>query len=102
MLDMDGVLWKDNEAIGDLQAIFRKINHLGLVPVLATNNATRTVEEYQEKVSGFGVELESWQFVNSAHATLSYLIKTYPGGGAIYFNRFTCPSKNARGSWLLS
>jgi 4-nitrophenyl phosphatase len=84
ILDMDGVLWKDNEPIGDLQAIFRTIKNLALIPVLATNNATRTVEEYQQKVKGFGVELEPWQFVNAAHATLSYLKKTYPSSGPIY------------------
>jgi 4-nitrophenyl phosphatase len=84
ILDMDGVLWKDNEPIGNLKAIFQTIKDLGLIPVLATNNATRTVEEYQEKVTGFGVELAPWQFVNAAHATLSYLQQTYPGGGPIY------------------
>src|SRR5512136_1922201 len=84
ILDMDGVLWKENESIGDLGSIFQKINSLGLLTVLATNNATRTVAEYQEKVRGFGVELEPWQFVNSAHATASYLCKTFPGGGPIF------------------
>ena len=84
ILDMDGVLWKDNEPIGDLKAIFHKINNMGLSTVLATNNATRTVEQYQEKVRGFGIELEPWQFVNSAHATVNYLSKTFPGGGPIF------------------
>lgn len=84
ILDMDGVLWKDNESIGDLASIFQKINQMGLSVVLATNNATRTVEQYQEKVRGFGVELAPWQFVNSAHATASYLCKTFPGGGPIF------------------
>ena len=84
ILDMDGVLWKDNESIGDLRSIFLKIDSLGLSTVLATNNATRTVEQYQEKVQGFGIELEPWQFVNSAHATASYLQNTYPGGGPIF------------------
>jgi 4-nitrophenyl phosphatase len=84
ILDMDGVLWKDNESIGDLRSIFQKIKNLGLLTVLATNNATRTVEQYQEKVRSFGLELEPWQFVNSAHATVSYLQKTYPGGGPIF------------------
>lgn len=84
ILDMDGVLWKDDESIGDLPAIFRRIQHKGLMVVLATNNATRTVEQYQEKVRSFGVELEPWQFVNSAHATVNYLQKTFPGGGPVF------------------
>ena len=84
ILDMDGVLWKDNESIGDLKSVFQKIEHLGLTTVLATNNATRTVDQYQDKVRSFGLELEPWQFVNSAHATVNYLQKQYPGGGPIF------------------
>jgi hypothetical protein len=50
---MDGVLWHDSVPIGDLPAIFARIRALGLKFALATNNATRTVHEYQEKFSGF-------------------------------------------------
>jgi 4-nitrophenyl phosphatase len=84
ILDMDGVLWKDMEPIGDLPRIFNNISKSGIHVVLATNNATRTVEQYQEKVRSFGLELEDWQFVNSAHATVSYLKRTFPGGGPVY------------------
>ncbi|NLZ26622.1 MAG: hypothetical protein GX884_03480, partial [Chloroflexi bacterium] len=44
ILDMDGVLWRDNEAIGNLPQIFDTIRKLGLSFVLATNNSTKTVE----------------------------------------------------------
>jgi 4-nitrophenyl phosphatase len=42
ILDMDGVLWRENEPIGDLNAIFRGFYETGLNIILATNNATRT------------------------------------------------------------
>ena len=41
ILDMDGVLYTDSTPIGDLPAIFRRIEDLGLKAVMATNNSTR-------------------------------------------------------------
>jgi 4-nitrophenyl phosphatase len=84
ILDMDGVLWRDHEPIGDLPAVFTQISKLGLKVILATNNATKNVEEYLEKLSGFGVLLENWQVVNSGIACGIYLKEKYPSGGNIY------------------
>jgi len=42
IIDMDGVLWRDSQPLGDLTGIFHSIKALGLKYILATNNATRT------------------------------------------------------------
>ena len=77
ILDMDGVLWKDDTPIGDLHAVFDRIHSRGLKVTLATNNATKTVEEYLEKLRGFGVTLEPWQIVNSSEATAHVLAERF-------------------------
>jgi 4-nitrophenyl phosphatase len=84
ILDMDGVLWHDSVPIGDLPAIFARIRALGLKVALATNNATRTVHEYQEKFSGFGVIVKPWQIVTSAAAASDMLCKHFPKRGAVF------------------
>jgi 4-nitrophenyl phosphatase len=84
ILDMDGVLWRDNTPIGDLSAIFARMRERGLRVALATNNATRTVDEYLEKFAGFGVTLEPWQIVTSASATADTLCKRFPEGGPVF------------------
>jgi 4-nitrophenyl phosphatase len=84
ILDMDGVLWRDREPIGDLPLIFKRISDLGLKVILATNNATRNVDEYLEKLSGYGVTLEAWQIITSAIACGIYLKERYPSGGKLY------------------
>ncbi len=84
ILDMDGVLWRDNTPIGDLPAIFNRIRKRGLKVALATNNATRTVDEHMAKVAGFGVTLEPWQLVSSASAAANVLSKEFPNGGAVF------------------
>jgi 4-nitrophenyl phosphatase len=84
ILDMDGVLWRDKESIGNLPEIFRRISELDLKVLLATNNATKKVTEYLDKLSGFGVDLEDWQVINSAIACGIYLKDKYPDGGKLY------------------
>ena len=84
ILDMDGVLWRGDEAIGDLPAIFTQIERLGYGVVLATNNATKSIQQFVEKMASFGVTIESWQVINSAQATAHYLSQQHPTGGPVF------------------
>jgi 4-nitrophenyl phosphatase len=84
ILDMDGVLWRADQAIGDLPEIFRQIKARHLKVLLATNNSTRSVDQYVQKLAGFGVQIEAWQVINSSQATAHYLKERYPQGGAVY------------------
>ncbi len=84
ILDMDGVLWRGLEPLGDLALIFARIKQAGLSVLLVTNNATRSVSQYLDKLSGFGVTLEPWQIVNSGMATAEHLRNLFPAGGQVY------------------
>jgi 4-nitrophenyl phosphatase len=84
ILDMDGVVWRGPQPIGDLPAIFAEIDRRGWKVVLATNNATQTSEQYAEKLAGFGVTIEPRQVVTSGIATAAYLSEKYPEGGRVY------------------
>ena len=84
ILDMDGVLWKDTEPLGNLPEIFDKMEKAGLGIVLATNNATKTTGQYLEKLSSFGVTLKPWQIVNSSEAAGFLLQEKFPKGGKVF------------------
>ncbi len=84
IIDMDGVLWNDTQPIGDLPAIFQKISDSGYQFILATNNATKSIDEYHQKLQGFGVKLEDWQVINSAMAAGIFLKQKYPQGARIH------------------
>ena len=84
ILDLDGVLWRANQPIGDLPAIFRGIEDRGWKVVLATNNATRTIEQYVERMASYGVVIQGWQVVHSGIAAARHLSQLFPGGGPIY------------------
>ena len=78
ILDMDGVLWLGDQPIGDLPAIFERIHQLGLRTCLVTNNASRSVSFFQEKLRSFAVQIEAWQVISSGHALVYLLKKDHP------------------------
>jgi len=84
ILDMDGVLWLGDQPIGDLTSNFERIRQLGLKAILVTNNASRSAQFYQQKLRGFGVEIEVWQVISSGQALLHLLEKDYPQCKRVY------------------
>jgi len=84
ILDMDGVLWRDSEPIGNLPAIFNQIHDCGLRFILATNNSTKSLAQYQEKLQRFGVKVDSQQIINSAQAVGIFLQENFPDGASVY------------------
>jgi 4-nitrophenyl phosphatase len=84
ILDMDGVVWKADAPIGNLPEIFMRIRERGLKFVFATNNGTKTPEEYRQKLSSLGVKVESTQVVTSALAVAHMLSRKYSKGTKIF------------------
>ena len=83
ILDMDGVLWQDNQPLLDMPPFFTALKEIGMPVVFATNNGTRSVSMYVDRLAGFGVTVEPWQVVNSAIAVADYLSKEFPQGGPV-------------------
>ncbi len=66
ILDMDGVIWRSDAPIGDLTEIFRRIESRGLKYVFATNNGTKTPEQYVATLEKLGVRVFPQQVITSA------------------------------------
>ena len=84
ILDMDGVLWRGNEAIGDLHAIFERITSAGWKVIFATNNGSRTIGQYVDLLDTFGVHAKPGQVITSAIAAAEYLCDKFPAGGPVF------------------
>jgi len=84
ILDMDGVLWLGNTAMPGLIDFFETLKQLEIGFVLATNNATKTAEQYTHKLARMGVEVVASQILTSAETTATYLDSRYPSGTAVY------------------
>lgn len=104
IIDMDGVIWKGDAPIGDLPSTFRKIRERGLRFVFATNNGTKSPEEYQEKLRTLGVEIEPSQVVTSALGIAFMLDREYPKGTKIFMigENGICAALEEKGFEILS
>lgn len=84
ILDMDGVLWRGEQPIGNLAEIFSSLESKGLKVAFATNNSTKTPLDYQQRLQRYGVNIEPSQVITSALATAELLHQRYPQGGPVY------------------
>jgi 4-nitrophenyl phosphatase len=84
ILDLDGTLWRGNDPIGDLPAIFARFEALSIRYILATNNATMDIGMYLDKLATFGVRLDERQVINSGQAVAYLMKREFPNGGPVY------------------
>jgi 4-nitrophenyl phosphatase len=84
IIDMDGVVWKADSPIGDLAATFTRIRERGLKFVFATNNSTKTSEQYIERLAQFGVDVEAWQVITSSQAAAHAVAQKFPAGTKVF------------------
>ena len=84
ILDMDGVIWRGDAPLGDLPTIFNQIRQRGIKFVFATNNATKTVEQYVARLKGYDIEVEEWQVITSAQALSYAMTHKFPRGSKVF------------------
>ena len=84
ILDMDGVIWKADAPIGDLTSIFKRIRERSLKFVFATNNSTRTSEQYVEVLKELGMDVEPWQVVTSSQGVAHAVAQKFPRGTKVF------------------
>ena len=79
--DMDGVLWRGSLALPGMTELFDLLFARELDFVLATNNSSRTQQDYVDKLAGMGVSgIQRRHIVTSGAATVSYLQTRYSDG----------------------
>ncbi|UCC63780.1 MAG: HAD family hydrolase [Anaerolineae bacterium] len=82
--DMDGVLYRENTPMPGLVEFFDFLRQRGIRYVLATNNSTRTPEQYVNKMAGMGVQITPTDLITSAQATAACLRGIAPPGTPVY------------------
>lgn len=78
IIDMDGVLWLGDRPLPQLAQFFDALRALGLRFVLATNNASRSGDEYVAKLKKFGADVALDEILTSPQATALYLAQNAP------------------------
>ncbi len=84
IIDMDGVLWLDATPLPGLAQFFDFLHARGLAYVLATNNASKTPQQYVQKLAKFGVAIQPDRVLTSPLATAYYLKTKFGAGAKVY------------------
>jgi 4-nitrophenyl phosphatase len=80
MIDIDGTLLRGNDALPGLVDFFQFLNTQQIKFQIASNNATKTLESYHQKISAFGTELSIDNILTCSTVTALYLQEKYPAG----------------------
>lgn len=82
--DMDGVLWRGDTPLPGLHDFFGLLEARRIPYVLATNNASKTPEQYVEKLARMGIVTNTDHVLNSATAAADYLATQAAPGTPVY------------------
>lgn len=83
-IDMDGVLWRGETQLPGLSAFFDFLHAQEIPYMLATNNASKTQSQYQQKFAKFGITIDPHRVMTSSLATAAYLQNELPQGSRVY------------------
>lgn len=75
LLDMDGTIYLDNDLFADVPEFLQYIKSIGGRYMFLTNNSSKSVDKYIEKLASLGIEATAEDFLTSTNATILYLKK---------------------------
>ena len=75
IFDLDGVLYRGDQALPGAIDVVTRLRGAGKRVLYATNNSTRTRQEYVDRLRRFGLPCEIDDVVTSAWATARYLVQ---------------------------
>jgi 4-nitrophenyl phosphatase len=84
IIDMDGVLYRGSQAISGVGGFIAFLRQRDIPFVLATNNSTRTPQQYVDKLGGMRVTVHASEILTSSQATAGYLASTASAGTRVF------------------
>ncbi|MBE6970676.1 MAG: HAD-IIA family hydrolase [Ruminococcaceae bacterium] len=79
LLDMDGTIYLSDRLFDRVPEFLKFVKGIGGRCLFLTNNSSRGVEGYIEKMHRFGIETTREDFLTSVDATIAYLKQQLPG-----------------------
>lgn len=79
LLDMDGTIYQEEQIFEGTLDFLNAIVENGGEYVFITNNSSKSVVDYLQKVHRMGIRADDNNFFTSAQATVLYLKEKYPG-----------------------
>jgi len=79
VIDMDGVLWRGDDPLPGLTNFFGMLRERPITFRLATNNASKSPDQYVHKLASMGVEVAPDEILTSAAVTAQHIAAVAPG-----------------------
>lgn len=79
LLDMDGTIYRGEKLIDGTQAFLQRVRETGRKILFITNNSSRNVAHYQQKLSRLGISVQKQQIMTSGQAAADVLRRIHPG-----------------------
>ena len=73
LLDMDGTIYLDDRLFDGVIPFLEHIKAIGGRYLFLTNNSSRSVDKYVQKLASFGISATAEDFFTSVDATVHYL-----------------------------
>ncbi len=77
LLDMDGTIYLDQELFDGTLDFLDHVQKIGGRAMYLTNNSSKSVNKYIEKLESMGIQAQKKDFTTSAQATALYLLQTH-------------------------
>ena len=75
LFDMDGTIYLDNDLFDGTLDFLSYVKEIGGRYIFLTNNSSKGVDKYTEKLEGMGIKTTADDFLTSTDATILYLKK---------------------------
>lgn len=75
LLDMDGTIYLDNDLFDGVTDFLEHVRAIGGKYIFLTNNSSKSVDKYIEKLASLGISSTAEDFLTSTDATILYLNK---------------------------
>lgn len=73
LLDMDGTIYLDNDLFDGTLDFLEQVKKMGGRYIFLTNNSSKSVNKYIEKLKSLGIDTVKEDFLTSTDATVLYL-----------------------------
>ena len=83
-LDMDGTIYLGNRLFPFTKGFLQRLGALGIGYSFLTNNPTRSVADYIDKLARMGIEATEDNMYTTSLAAIDYIKETYPGARRLF------------------
>ena len=97
LLDMDGTIYLDEDLFDGTMDLLAHVKKIGGRYLFLTNNSSRSVDAYVQKLGRLGIEAQKEDFLTSTDATILYLKANYPGAKVYAFGTTTFKEQLVQG-----